>query len=154
VSAGGHARVLDPRPILTVTSRESLTLCRFTAVRREIATMMVDPISSATSTMTTPNGPVKAIAAATAPNSAAAGRVSTQPYIIRRAVPQRTSDSFRPAPLPITEPEHTCVVESSNPMCAEARIAAAEVVSAAKPCGEYRSTRPLPIVRMIRQPPE
>jgi len=39
-------------------------------------------------------------------------------------------------------------------MCEDARIAAAEVVSAAKPCGALTSTMPLPIVRMIRQPPE
>jgi len=54
----------------------------------------------------------------------------------------------------MTEPEHTWVVDSPKPMCADARIAAAEVVSAANPCGERRSTRPLPMVRMIRQPPE
>jgi hypothetical protein len=47
---------VDPRPILTVTSRESLTLCRFTAVRREIATMVVVPTSNATSTMTMVGG--------------------------------------------------------------------------------------------------
>lgn len=64
---------------LTVTSRESLTLCRFTAVRREIATIVTVPAHSASRTITTPTGPVRAIAQPTAPNRAAAGKVSNQP---------------------------------------------------------------------------
>ena len=52
------------------------------------------------------------------------------------------------------DPAQTWVVDSPKPMCDEARMAAAEVVSAASPCGDFTSTIPLPIVRMIRQPPE
>ncbi len=69
-------------------------------------------------------------------------------------MPQRTSASFLPMPEPMIEPEQTWVVDRPKPMCEEARIAAAEVVSAAKPCGDLTSTMPLPMVRMMRQPPE
>ncbi len=47
----------------------------------------------------------------------------------------------------------TCVVESDSPKWLDARITAAEDDSAAIPCGDSISTRPLPRVRMIRQPP-
>ena len=50
-------------------------------------------------------------------------------------------------------PEQTCVVESANPRCAEVRMTAAALVSAAKPCGVWISVSFLPIVWMIRQPP-
>lgn len=46
------------------------------------------------------------------------------------------------------------MVDNPKPMCEEARMAAAEVVSAAKLCGNWMSMIPLPIVRMMRQPPE
>ena len=49
--------------------------------------------------------------------------------------------------------EATCVVDRAKPRCAEVRMTAVEAVSAAKPCGDSISVRPLPIVRMIRQPP-
>ena len=84
------------RPKLTVTFGESLTLRWVTAVRREIAKIPPLPASRASSTISTPSGPVSATAAAIAPNNAAAGNVNIQPYTIRRALPHRTVASFRP----------------------------------------------------------
>ena len=52
------------------------------------------------------------------------------------------------------EPEHTWVVDRAKPRCDEARMVAAELHSAANPCGVLISVRPLPSVRMTRQPPE
>ena len=97
--------------------------------------------------------PTTTMNAATAPTSPAAGRVSTQPIAIRPAVRQRTAEPRRPSPDPITEPEATCVVESAKPSALEARMVAAVEVSAAKPCAGLTSVRPLPRVRMMRQPP-
>ncbi len=53
----------------------------------------------------------------------------------------------------MTDPEATCVVESANPRALEARMVAAVELSAAKPCAGLTSVRPLPRVRMMRQPP-
>lgn len=50
-------------------------------------------------------------------------------------------------------PEATWVVDSAKPGWAEVRITVVEAVSAAKPCGDWISASPLPMVRMIRQPP-
>ncbi len=47
-----------------------------------------------------------------AATSAAAGMVSTQANTMFPATPQRTAESRRVAPAPITAPETTCVVES------------------------------------------
>lgn len=47
----------------------------------------------------------------------------------------------------------TCVVDSAKPRWLEARMTAADDDSAAMPCGELISTRPLPRVRMMRHPP-
>src|SRR5205823_9463109 len=70
------------------------------------------------------------------------------------ATPQRTADSRRAAPAPITAPEITCVVESGKPTCEAARITAAPEPWAVKPwAGSILMIR-VPIVRMIRQPPE
>ena len=44
--------------------------------------------------------------------AAEAGSVSTQAPAMLPATPQRTADSRRAAPAPITPPEITCVVES------------------------------------------
>ena len=49
----------------------------------------------------------------------------------------------RPAPAPKIEPVATCVVESAKPRCEEARMIAALLVSAAKPCGVWISLTPL-----------
>ena len=51
------------------------------------------------------------------------------------------------------EPEQTCVVDSAKPRWEDTRIVVAELASAAKPCGVLISVRPLPSVRMTRQPP-
>ena len=47
----------------------------------------------------------------------------------------------------------TWVVDSAMPRWLEDRMIAAEDASAAMPCGEVISTRPLPRVRITRQPP-
>ncbi len=51
------------------------------------------------------------------------------------------------------DPVATCVVESAKPRWLEARMTAADELSAAMPWCVSISTRPLPTVRMIRQPP-
>ena len=51
------------------------------------------------------------------------------------------------------EPVATCVVDSAKPRWLDARMTAAEALSAAMPCGDVISTSPLPSVRMMRQPP-
>ncbi len=53
----------------------------------------------------------------------------------------------------MTAPEHEWVVESEKPRFEEARMTDAAEVWAAKPCCGCRSVRPLPMVRMMRQPP-
>ncbi|SCD72050.1 hypothetical protein GA0115246_105105 [Streptomyces sp. SolWspMP-sol7th] len=79
--------------------------------------------------------------------------MSSQAIAIRPAVDQRTVPPLRPRPAPITEPEHAWVVESEKPRCEEARMTVAAPVCEAKPCGGARSVSPVPIVRMMRQPP-
>ena len=81
------------------------------------------------------------------------GSVSSQPTMMRPTVRQRTIDPRRPSPDPMTEPEATCVVDSAKPRALEERIVAAVEDSAANPCAGLTSVRPLPSVRMIRQPP-
>jgi hypothetical protein len=53
------------------------------------------------------------------------------------------------------EPVATWVVERAKPRWLEARMTVADAVASAlaRPWGEEMSTRPLPIVRMMRQPP-
>ncbi len=53
----------------------------------------------------------------------------------------------------MTDPVQTWVVESGKPKWVEVRMTVAEEDSAAKPCGVSMSVRPLPRVRMTRQPP-
>ncbi len=72
---------------------------------------------------------------------------------MRPAVDQRTTPPLRPRPEPITAPEQTWVVESAKPRWEEERMTAAAPVWAAKPCGGWMSVIPLPMVRMMRQPP-
>ena len=59
------------------------------------------------------------------------------------ATPQRTADSRRDAPAPITEPEIVWVVETGKPKCAVVQRIDAQAVWAAKPCGgiELRDPR-------------
>ena len=77
----------------------------------------------------------------------------SQATTIRPATPQRTSAPGLPTPVPRIDPVATWVVESAKPRWLDARITAADALSAAMPWGELISTRPLPRVRMIRQPP-
>src|SRR5436853_6832736 len=88
-----------------------------------------------------------------APTMPADGRVISQAAAIRPATPQRTSAPGLPTPLPRMEPVATWVVDSEKPKWLDSRMIAAEEVSAAMPCGDLISTRPLPSVRMTRQPP-
>ena len=88
-----------------------------------------------------------------APTNAAAGRVTSQATAIRPATAQRTSAPGLPTPLPRIEPVATWVVDNAMPAALELRMMAAEEASAARPCGDSISTRPLPRVRMTRQPP-
>ena len=83
----------------------------------------------------------------------AAGIVISQAIAIRPATAQRTCAPGLPTPDPRIEPVATCVVDSAMPRWLEDKMIAAEAVSAAMPCGEVISTRPLPRVRMTRQPP-
>ena len=89
----------------------------------------------------------------TAPTSAAAGSVTSQATAIRPATAQRTSAPGLPTPLPRIEPVATWVVDRAMPAALELRMMAADDASAAKPCGDSISTRPLPSVRITRQPP-
>ena len=70
------------------------------------------------------------------------------------ATPQRTADTRLAAPAPITPPLITCVVESGNPKCEDARITAAPAPEAENPwAGSILMIR-VPTVRMMRHPPK
>ncbi len=131
----------------------SLTLVWSTGLRREAAQIAPQTASASTATVAMPQSPWSARSAAPAATSPAAGSVRPQAAAIRPAVDQCTTPPLRPRPEPITEPEQTWVVESAKPRWEEARMVAAAPVWAAKPCGGWMSVMPLPIVRMIRQPP-
>src|SRR3954464_12855056 len=86
--------------------------------------------------------------------SAAAGMVSTHAMTMLPATPQRTADTRFAAPAPMTAPEITCVVDSGKPTCEAARITAAPDPWAVKPWAASILMIRVPIVLMIRQPPE
>ncbi len=88
-----------------------------------------------------------------APTIAAAGRVTSHATTMRPATAQRTSAPGLPTPLPRIDPVATCVVDSAIPAALEVKMTAAEDASAARPWGDSISTRPLPRVRITRQPP-
>src|SRR4051812_105485 len=85
---------------------------------------------------------------------AAVGSVSSQATTMLPATPQRTAESRFPAPAPMTPPAITCVVESGKPKCEDERMTAAPAPWAAKPCAASILMIRVPIVLMIRQPPE
>ena len=90
----------------------------------------------------------------TAPTSPAAGRVMSQAS--DHPAGDAPADRRRPAcptPEPRIEPVATWVVDRANPRWLDVRMTAADALSAAMPCGGEISTRPLPSVRMTRQPP-
>src|SRR5664279_1372839 len=66
----------------------------------------------------------------TAPTTAAAGRVSSQPATMRPATLQRTSAPRLPMPEPRIDPVATWVVDSAKPKWLDARMTAAEDASA------------------------
>ena len=72
-----------------------------------------------------PSSPPVATQAASAPTTAAAGRVSSHAPAIRPATRQRTAAGARPTPGPRTAPVATCVVDSAKPRWAALRITAA-----------------------------
>src|SRR6478736_5115114 len=88
-----------------------------------------------------------------APTSAAMGRVMNQATAIRPATRQRTWAPGLPRPDPRIEPVATWVVERANPSWLDARMTAAAEPWAAVPWRGSISVMPLPMVRMIRQPP-
>src|SRR3954467_1032008 len=81
------------------------------------------------------------------------GSVSSQAIAMLPATPQRTADSRRAAPAPITPPERTRAVDSGKPPCEAAGITAAPDPWAVKPWAASILMIRVPIVRMIRQPP-
>ena len=68
-------------------------------------------------------------------------------------MPHRTVAPGLPTPEPRIEPVATWVVDSAKPRWLDVRMTAADALSAAMPCGGEISTRPLPSVRITRQPP-
>ena len=111
-------------------------------------------MSPAKTTSTPARPPMPAVMPyATAPTRAAAGSVTTQAVTMRRATLHRTSAPGLPTPLPRMEPVATWVVDSEKPKWLDSKMIAAEEVSAAIPCGDLISTKPLPSVRITRQPP-
>ena len=87
-----------------------------------------------------------------APIRAAIGKVVAHAVTIRPAVDQRTGVP-RPRPPPSTEPVATWVVERAKPRWLAESSTAAVLPSLDMPWRGVMSTRPLPRVRMIRQPP-
>ena len=69
------------------------------------------------------------------------------------ATAQRTAESRREAPAPITLPEIVCVVETGKPKCAVVQRIDAHAVCAAKPCGGSSFAILVPSVLMIPPPP-
>src|ERR671923_229940 len=79
----------------------------------------------------------------------AQGMVSSQAITMLPATPQRTAESRRDEPTPITEPETTCVVLTGRPFKeAISRIVAA-VVCAAKPLTGWSRKMRWPTVRTM-----
>src|SRR3954470_21002275 len=103
--------------------------------------------------MIVPTGPWPAVKAATAPNAAAAGMVSSHAKTTWRPRLQCTDAAPRAAPAPKIEPVATCVVDNGKPRCEEARITVAVLVDAAKPCCVWIALTRLPRVWIIRHPP-
>src|SRR3954447_1392226 len=89
-----------------------------------------------------------------APPIADAGSVRTQAVTMLPATPQRTAEKRLAAPAPMIPPLMTCVVDSGKPACEAARMTAAPDPWAAKPCAGSILMMRVPMVRMIRQPPE
>ena len=80
--------------------------------RAENATAAIAPAS--TKTIASPAGS-RVTSSITAPTSAAHGIVITHATRMLPATPQRTAESRRDAPAPMTEPEIVCVVETGKP---------------------------------------
>src|SRR5918995_5927871 len=80
--------------------------------------------------------------------------VSTQAAPMDRATPQRTADSRRVAPTPITDDVMMCVVDTGIAYAyAVVSITELATVWAVKPCAGVSWMIRRPSVRMIRQPP-
>src|SRR4051794_18010817 len=84
----------------------------------------------------------------------AAGIVSAHAIAMLPATPHRTADTRLAAPPPITAPEMTWVVDRGKPACEAARMTAAPEPWATKPWAASILMIRVPIVRMMRQPPD
>lgn len=89
-----------------------------------------------------------------APISADTGMVSTHAVIISRETPHRTADRRLIAPTPMIEPLMTCVVETGILNICEMLMVSAPAVCAQKPSIGVILVILLPIVLIIRQPPD
>ena len=137
-----------------VPSHSSLTLWAPTGARRERNHIHAEKAARTTKITVAPRAPpmLSATNHMTAPTSPAEGSVMAQAATMRPAMFHRTA-APRPTPEPRIEPVATWVVDSANPRPLEDRMTAAELLSAAMPCAGEISIRPLPRVRMMRQPP-
>src|SRR5664280_3384537 len=133
----------------------SFTFDAFTTDRRESLKMIPRYVAATSASTRTPNVPPMAWEKkyAMAPADPAHGSVITQANATLPTSFQRTGCWDVAAPTPTIDPVATCVVESGRPMCDDVKITADDAICAAKPCCGVRFVNPLPIVRMIRQPP-
>src|SRR5215211_2329095 len=123
-------------------------------LRAKAKAVRPSPMAETTMGPTAPVPKMRVMPYAMAPTAAAHGRVRTHAATMFPATPQRTADTRLPAPAPMIPPEITWVVESGNPKCEEARITAAPAPCAENPCAASILMIRVPIVLMIRQPPE
>src|SRR5690242_9473346 len=87
--------------------------------------------------------------------SPAAGKVRIQAARMLPATPQRTADSFRVAPTPMTAEVVTCVVETGAAYAYAVVISTADATDwAANPAVLSSLYTRRPSVRIIRQPPD
>src|SRR5438067_3441540 len=84
---------------------------------------------------------------------AVAGMVMIQAAAMLAPRPQRTADSLRLAPTPITDPVMTCVVLTGSPASVATWITVAPVSCADIPVAGSSFRMLHPSVRMIRHPP-
>ena len=115
------------------TSWLSFTLPLFTGLRFDRRKMISATHTAMATVATVPHTPVFASAHASAPTTPAAGNVTSHATNILPATPQFTGLPFLPRPVPMMEPEHTCVVDSAKPRCEDTRMVVADAASAAKP---------------------
>src|SRR3989442_15810172 len=89
-----------------------------------------------------------------APRSRANGIDRSQAQAASTATPHRTAENRRVAPTPTIAPVIVCVGLTGTPSEEARKRVAAPLVSAQKPPIGRRSVIRMPIVLMIRQPPD